>query len=259
MTDRGQTLLVGLAISLGSWLHPLNAPAQGTAFLYQGRLAADGAPAYGGYDMAFALYATNVAGIAVAGPITNSGVAVSNGFFTAALDFGAGVFDGESRWLDIRVSPAGSNSFVELAPRQPVLSAPYAIMAYSASNMLGTVSAAQLEGIIPLGQLPAGVVTNGSSGVALNGNFTGNGSGLADVMASSSAPLSQGEASLDNPTWVQWKASQVDTFNNIGKRNFQHMAARVKAGQTFRLEIDGTGLTAGLGAGVFGRWRGHYH
>ena len=155
--------------------------AQGTAFLYQGQLAANGAPANGSYDMIFALYATNTSGSAVAGPITNSATSVSNGLFSATIDFGAGVFSGSSYWLDISVSPTGSNTFTELTPRQPILPAPYAIMANSASNLLGTLPAAQLGGTIPLAQLPSMVVTNGSAGINISGTFSGNGAGLTNI------------------------------------------------------------------------------
>jgi hypothetical protein len=60
--------------------------AQGTAFTYQGRLNNTGGPANGSYDFKFTLFATNISGSAVAGPVTNSAAAVSNGLFTAAID-----------------------------------------------------------------------------------------------------------------------------------------------------------------------------
>ena len=39
----------------------------------------------------------------------------------------------------------GSGSFTTLAPRQPILPTPYAVMANTASNLLGTLPAAQLS------------------------------------------------------------------------------------------------------------------
>ena len=162
--------------------------AQGTAFLYQGQLAANGAPANGSYDMIFALYATNVNGSAVAGLITNSATSVSNGLFFATIDFGAGVFTGSSYWLDISVSPAGSNTFTELTPRQPILPTPYAMMAATASNLLGTLPASQLTGTIPMTQLSSAAVTNTETGVTLNGTFSGNGGGLTNIPAAGIQP-----------------------------------------------------------------------
>jgi len=82
--------------------------AQTTAFTYQGRLLDNGSPVTGIYDLQFALYdASNNPSTLVAGPVTNSPVAVTNGLFTVQLDFG-GVFDGSARWLDIGVRTNGS-------------------------------------------------------------------------------------------------------------------------------------------------------
>jgi hypothetical protein len=146
----------------------LRVAGQGTAFTYQGVLNNGGAPANGSYDIQFTLYTTNVTGIPLAGPVTNSATSVSNGLFTANVDFGPGVFTGQPLWLDVSVSPAGSNTFTELTPRQPITSAPYAVMAGGASNLLGA---------LPAAALPTIVVTNHESGVNLSGTFSGNHSG----------------------------------------------------------------------------------
>jgi hypothetical protein len=159
--------------------------AQGTAFMYQGQLQNNGSPANGSFDMVFSLYATNLAGAAVAGPVTNYDITATNGLFVATIDFGPGVFTGNSYWLDISVSPAGSNTFTELTPRQPVLPAPYAIMATSASNLLGC---------LPASQLPSIAVTNAEMGVTLTGAFSGSGSGLTGL---NPANLSAGTAAIN--------------------------------------------------------------
>jgi microcystin-dependent protein len=102
--------------------------AQGTtAFTYQGRLNAGASAANGSYDMTFAVYDANVAGNQIAGPITNSAVAVTNGLFTVSLDFGLGVFTGTNYWVQMAVSPAGANTFAALTPRQQLTPAPYAL------------------------------------------------------------------------------------------------------------------------------------
>src|SRR5215469_631789 len=77
--------------------------AQGTAFTYQGQLQNGGALASGTYNLTFALYTNNAGGTAVAGPVTNSGVTVSNGLFTVIIDFGAGPWNGVINWLEIAV------------------------------------------------------------------------------------------------------------------------------------------------------------
>src|SRR5450759_3978471 len=76
------------------------ASAQGTAFTYQGRFSDNGAPASGNYDLQFTIYDALSGGAAQGGPLTNSATVVSNGLFSVALDFGAGVFPGANRWLE---------------------------------------------------------------------------------------------------------------------------------------------------------------
>src|SRR5947209_1117830 len=108
---------------------------QSTAFTYQGRLT-DGATAANGiYDIRFTLLdSTNLPGTVVAGPLTNSATAVSNGLFAVTLDFGAVVFDGSSRWLEIaaRTNLGGAGAFSILTPRQKLTSTPYAVRALNA-------------------------------------------------------------------------------------------------------------------------------
>ncbi|MGO8764403.1 MAG: tail fiber domain-containing protein [Limisphaerales bacterium] len=110
------------------------APAQGTAFTYQGRLNSGGAPASGSYNIAFTLFGTNAGGVAIAGPVTNSTVDVTNGLFTTTVDFG-NVFTGGSNWLEIAVSTNGANAFSTLAPRQQLTPVPYAEFAFSVSGL----------------------------------------------------------------------------------------------------------------------------
>ena len=142
--------------------------AQGTAFTYQGQLQNNGSPANGSYDFAFTLFATNTGEVAIAGPVTNAAVAVTNGLFTTLVDFGA-AYTGASNWLEVAVSTNSADSFTTLAPRQQLVPVPYAI---TAANFSGTIGVAQL---------PSAVVTNGASGVNITGNFSGSGSGLTNV------------------------------------------------------------------------------
>jgi hypothetical protein len=184
-----------LALTSAFSLQPsalLHASPLGTAFHYQGKLADGSQPANGSFDLRFTLYDADAGPGVVAGPLTNTPVAVSNGLFTVTLDFGS-VFDGNARWLEIGVRTNGGGSFSALAPRQPVLPMPYSIMANSASNLLGNLPAAQLSGTIPatslsgtisLAQLPTVVLTNNAAGITLSGAFSGSGAGLAGVPGS---------------------------------------------------------------------------
>ncbi|HSY17379.1 MAG TPA: hypothetical protein VK815_03555 [Candidatus Acidoferrales bacterium] len=180
-------------ISLALFLTGIfSAGAQGTVFSYEGRLSDGGQPANGtNYGMVFYLYDAPTNG-AVLGNFGIVSVTVSNGLFSTPLDFG-NQFDGTPRWLEITVQKNGG-AFSTLVPRQRILAVPYAIMANSASNLLGTLPAAQvsgslpvaqISGTVPLAQLPAGVVTNFENNVDLggffNGQYFGNGSGLTNL------------------------------------------------------------------------------
>ncbi|HXC35649.1 MAG TPA: hypothetical protein VNV43_07220 [Candidatus Acidoferrales bacterium] len=77
----------------------------------------------------------------------HSARAGKNDFITATFDFGAGVLTGNSFWLDIRISPAGSNALTDLSvPPAAKLPTPYAMTAYMASNLLGRLPGSRLPG-----------------------------------------------------------------------------------------------------------------
>jgi hypothetical protein len=103
--------------------------AQGTAFTYQGRLGDSGSPANGLYDLQFSAFNVGSGGSAVAGPITNTSVTVSNGLFTVMLDFGGNVFTGAVQWLQIAVRTNSAAAYTPLSPRQQLTPTPYAITA----------------------------------------------------------------------------------------------------------------------------------
>ena len=102
-----------LSVAFATALH-----AQPTAFTYQGQLTDNGAPADGLFDITFTLYDSSGGPTVVGGPVTNAATAAANGMFTVTLDFGAGVFDGSERWLEIGVVTNGGGSSVTLLPRQ---------------------------------------------------------------------------------------------------------------------------------------------
>jgi hypothetical protein len=102
----------------------------GTAFTYQGQLADDGEPAAGPCDFRFSLFDAPSDGAQVGSTLTQTDVALNDGRFTSALDFGVGVFGGDARWLEISVRcPAGDGVYTILNPRQELTAAPYALYA----------------------------------------------------------------------------------------------------------------------------------
>ena len=156
---------------------PINmiSQAQGTSFFYQGHLTDGSAAANGTYDFQFSLYNAPTNGDLISGPLTNKVVAVASGLFTANIDFGA-VFTGTNYYLTIGVRTNGStDAFTALQPLQPLLPVPNAIFANSASNLIGTLSAAQLSGTY------SGPVSFTNTGNTFSGSFVGDGSGLTNL------------------------------------------------------------------------------
>ncbi|MDB6111658.1 MAG: hypothetical protein JWR69_3408 [Pedosphaera sp.] len=136
---------IGAAV-LGCFILASPALAQNTAFTYQGRLMDGGAPASGSYDFAFTLFDDVSVGNQVSNIITNASTAVSNGLFTLTLDFGAGIFTGPARWLEIGVRTNGGASFTSLSLRQPLTPAPYAIYAANAGIADTATTASDVAG-----------------------------------------------------------------------------------------------------------------
>jgi hypothetical protein len=170
-------LTLGAVLWTAMFLQPSTLLAQGTAFTYQGRLEAGGAPANGSFDLRFTVHDAASGGNQWGPALTNSPVAISNGLFTVTLDFGFGVFNGGARWLEIGVRSNGTASaFTTLAPRQAVLPSPYSFWAANASQAVtisGTVPASGLNGLY-------------SNPVNFNNpanSFSGNGAGLSNVNA----------------------------------------------------------------------------
>ena len=215
----GRWALCGLIVLIPLFT-PTTVSAQGTAFGYQGRLNVDGTPANGSYDLTFALFNGSNGVNRLGNAITNLSTAVNNGIFAVTLDFGVGIFTGTTVWLQIGVRTNGGSAFTLLTPLQPILPVPYAIMANSASNLLGTLPASQISGSFPASQL-SGTVPDGrlSSNVALlNGNqtftganafnnagnnfrgsFIGDGAGLANVSNGLPASTLVLSRTLSNP------------------------------------------------------------
>ena len=177
----------------------------GTAFSYQGRLQQSGGPANGLYDFQFSLWDAMSSGNLVGATQAVANVTLSNGLFTAQLDFGPGPFSGSARWLEIGVRTNGGGQFTALLPRQPLLPTPYSIMAYTASNLLGTLPAVQLSGTLPSSALAgySGPVAFTNPANRFVGAFTGDGSGLTNLAGGAIQPGTVSSNALDAPTKAQ--------------------------------------------------------
>ena len=103
----------------------------GTGFTYQGVVKKDGLPYSGSCSFAFSLWDSAAGGLQVGSTLTQT-LTVSDGLFIANLDFGSGRFNGQQRWLEVKVRcPAASGAYVSLG-RQELSAAPYALYATSA-------------------------------------------------------------------------------------------------------------------------------
>jgi len=160
--------------------------AQGTTFSVQGRLNNNGTPANGLYDLRLSVYSAASGGTLIAGPITLAGVDVDNGVFSVTPDFGAGVFTGPGRWLEMGFTPTGNGNFSPLPERQAVLAAPYAIFAGTAADVVNGTVVKSLNGLHDHVTLAAGAnVTITPNGNTLTIAATGSGNGLWSVNGTS--------------------------------------------------------------------------
>jgi hypothetical protein len=230
------------------------ARAQGTAFTYQGRLNDGGTPANGtNYGMVFYLYDAQTNGNLL-GNVGIPVVSVSNGLFIVPLNF-SNVFDGNPRWLEINVQKNGG-SFTTLVPRQQLTPTPYAIMANSASNLLGALPASQLSGSISSATLTGSYTNtvtfnNGSDefygtfsgtfygplfiGGSFSGAHFGDGSGLFNLPAvqlNGTIPA----ANLANAWKTTGNAGTTAGVNFAGTTDNQPMELHVNGVRALRLE-----------------------
>ena len=201
ITALATTLLLALLAGMAGAQSPQGTPL-GTAFTYQGQLKSNGAAYTGTCDLKFSLWDALSGGTQIGTSQTKTNIALTDGFFTVLLDYGAEHFQGDGRWLEIEVRcPAGVGNYTPLTPRQPLTALPYAL--YSAgswqatgntgttpgTNYLGTSDNQALElkvdgtralRLEPNGQSPnlllghsANWVTNGVYGAALGGGGSG--------------------------------------------------------------------------------------
>jgi hypothetical protein len=237
-----------LVVLLLSTLHLQlsTARAQSTAFTYQGRLADNGAPAGGIYDLRFTIYGLAAGGNAVGVTLTNSAVGVSNGLFTVALDFGAN-FPGAERWLEIAARTNGLGAFVVLNPRQLLAPTPYAI---TAGNLTGPLPAAQLSGPVASANL-AGAYSSALTLDNAANNFSGSGAGLtglnANQLTSGTAPDARLAANVARTNQVWLLGGNADTTPGthfLGTTDNQPLEIKVNGMRALWLEDGRANLPA---------------
>ena len=156
LTQRG--LLLALLAALN--FQP-SAQAQNTAFTYQGRLNDGASLANGNYEILFRPFGVFAGGSQLTIPNIRF-VAVTNGLFTTAMDFGPAIFAGSPVYLQLEVRTNGGASYTTLVPRQQLTATPYAIFSSLAGGVPnGAIATAQLAAdAVTTAKLAPGAVTS---------------------------------------------------------------------------------------------------
>jgi len=244
-----EALLVSVILTYGV------AAGQDTAFTYQGKLSSANSPATGMFDLIFRL-ALDPNGSSYAGsPVVAGGLQVTDGLFSTAIDFGPGLFNGTQYWLEVDVRAHGATDFTAMSPLQPLSQVPYAVMANSASNLLGTLPASQVVGSLPSSQLSGTMPDASLSGnVALRagGNIFTGPQIVAGTLAINTYSAPENDFSINSDTYLFSHALFLR-----GETGMDHNHGLAYNGSTFtnfsggNFQVDGPALW-GYSGGVLG-------
>jgi hypothetical protein len=227
----------------------------GTAFSYQGALREGGAPVNGTRNITFRLFDASSGGAQVGADVAIAGVVVADGLFVVSLDFGAGVFDGNARWLEIEVE--GSI----LTPRQEITPVPYALFAANsgsgAGDNLGNHTATQALDMATFAINNAGAV--GAASVSATGAVSaGSLSVTGTVQDSSGDAGTAGQILSSTAAGTDWIPAPVG--DNLGNHtatttlnlNGNVLADTAGSNRVTIQDANGISLNASSGVGVEG-------
>ncbi len=147
----------------------------GTTITYQGHLTKNGSPVNATCDLIFLLYDAASGG----NYVTEDSVTtpVSDGHFSAVLNFGEGAFNGAARWLQIHVRcPSGVGSYTQLSGRVALTAVPYAHSLRPGATVIGSqgttlhVTNSAEDGVAVLGEATS--LATASDYQAYGGKFT---------------------------------------------------------------------------------------
>lgn len=226
----------------------LAAFSQTTTFTYQGKLTDTGNPPTGTYQMEFSMYDALAGGTQIGATIPNNSVAVAQGIFTVRLDFGAAVFPGADRFLQIAVRRNAGESFVTLNPRQQISSSPYSIRTLSAAQADLALDSERLGGIEASEYVNASTVNstfirNSTTQQTANFNVSGNGTVGGMLQASSvraqTPPGTYGLTQSDGATTVSSYVSASGGW--FGTRSNSPLNFFTNDSSSPRMTIDATG------------------
>jgi hypothetical protein len=224
----------------------------GTEFTYQGRLDSASGPANGRYDFTFALHLASSGGTAVV-TVTNSNVAVSNGLFTTAVDFGGGIYNGNAYWIQLGVRTNGGGAFTAVTPRQPLTPTPNAHYAFLAGTVPGgSITSAKL-GVDSV--TSAALQNNAVTGAKIaNGQVVRSLNGLRDsvlLAAGENTTLATNGNTLTVSGSGDWKLggnAGTTAANFIGTTDNQPLALKVNGATALRIDptVSAPNIVGGL-------------
>lgn len=227
----------------------------GTEFTYQGRLDGASGPANGRYDFTFALHLAASGGTAVV-TVTNSNVAVSNGLFSTAVDFGGGIYNGNAYWIQLGARTNGGGAFTSLTPRQPLTPAPNAHFAALAGTVPGgSINSTKLA---VDSVTSAALQNNAVTGAKIaNGQVVRSLNGLRDAVtlaAGENAALTTNGNTLTLAGSSDWKlggnAGTTPGANFVGTSDNQPLTVKVNGATALRIDptISTPNIVGGLAA-----------
>jgi hypothetical protein len=138
--DMKRRSILALVMSLAAgaicaWTSTAIAEPLGSAFAYQGYLLDADNPANDRYDIQFILFDSPYIDAVPLSAVDVNDLEVIDGHLLVDLDFGPGLFDGNSRWLEMAVRLHGStdpNAYTTSGLRQQLTPIPYALYAQTA-------------------------------------------------------------------------------------------------------------------------------
>jgi hypothetical protein len=178
----------------------------GTAFTYQGQLKDNGAAVNGAYDFEFRLFDAVSGGTEIGSLISIGDANVTSGYFTVQLDFGTSAFNGDARFLEIRVRPGASvGAYTTLNPRQTITPAP---MAFALPGLYTRPNNANPNTPNIIGGSPSNVVASSVGGGTIEATTT-NGANLIPIAI----------AEVDSPP-TSVASARLVTVNQINATQF---------------------------------------
>lgn len=213
---------------------------QSNEFIYQGNLTDGVNPANGNYDFEFALFDTVTFGTQLGSSLTRNGIAVANGVFIVALDFGA-QFSGAERFLEIRVRTQGGGALTLLSPRQVIRSSPYAIRSINATNAVNATNSTNSMNSVN--------ATNAVNSAQLGGIAANQYVLTGDArMADARSPLPGSSNYIQNSLLTQ--AASNFNISGTGSANVINATSQFNLNGIRVLTIPGSSnIVAGVGAG----------